>query len=369
MKILALTRYSGLGASSRLRMMQYLPSLRAAGASVRVQALLDDDYLRAKYAGGRTAWTRLAQAYFRRVTTLAWQARDVDLLWIEKELAPWLPLWLERALMRTPPVVLDFDDAIFHKYDLHRSAAVRRLYGRKIDRLMQRADLVVAGNDYLAQRARYAGAAHVEILPTVVDLQRYSVSVAVTDSTRPVRIGWIGSPSTVHYLDLLAEPLERLASRHAIELRCIGAAPRLQGIPVVPLTWREDTEVASIAACDIGIMPLTDSPWERGKCGYKLIQYMACGLPVVASPVGVNRQIVEEGVNGLLAADGRQWEEALERLVQDASLREQYGSAGRRAVEERYNLQVTARRLVLWLQQISGTQEYSGVVRHFPDSQ
>ena len=122
-----------------------------------------------------------------------------------------------------------------------------------------------------------------------------------------------------------------------------GSVPRstLPAVPTEHVPWTEAAEVAAIAEFDVGIMPLADEPWERGKCGYKLIQYMACGLPVVASPVGVNRQIVEHGVNGFLAETPTQWDEALRTLLADPALRQRMGQAGRQKVERQFSLQVT----------------------------
>jgi glycosyltransferase involved in cell wall biosynthesis len=222
---------------------------------------------------------------------------------------------------------------------------------------MRHASMVVAGNGYLAARARSAGAANVEVLPTVVDLERYTSPVRrVAEAAVPIVIGWIGSPATVGYLQVLAKPLARLATDRAIELRVIGAPATLPGVPVTQVPWSEATEVQAIGSCDIGIMPLTDSPWERGKCAYKLIQYMACGLPVVASPVGANRQIVEPGINGFLAAEPAQWETALKRLADDAALRLRFGQAGRALVEAQYSLQVAAPRLAQWIHKLAAQQ-------------
>lgn len=352
MRLDAFTRYGALGASSRVRLLQFAPALRAAGVDVQVQSLLDDDYLRRKYAGS-VSWTGVARAYLKRLrATLTWTARDP--IWVEKELWPWAPAWLERLVWRRRPVVLDYDDAIFHNYDLHRNALARHLFGHKIDALMRAAAMVVAGNEYLAQRARGAGARHVEILPTVVDLARYPpTDLPVCAAGGPVVIGWIGSPATVQYLRALAEPLARVASRCAIELRVIGARIDMPGVTVSHVPWSEADEVRAIAGCDIGIMPLPDSPWERGKCGYKLIQYMACSLPVVASPVGVNCSIVDPGQNGYLASDETQWEQSLVKLASDAELRRRFGATGRLAVEARYSLQVAAPRLAGWLQSLA----------------
>jgi glycosyltransferase involved in cell wall biosynthesis len=235
--------------------------------------------------------------------------------------------------------VADYDDAVFHRYDAHWSRLVRWLLGGKIDAVMRRADCVTAGNSYLARRALDAGATDVQLLPTVVDLDRYPSPPAMKTGAEVV-IGWIGSPATAHYLAPLREVLAALASRHRVRCVAIGARPdQVAGTPFESRPWAEDTEVDMLRELDIGIMPLPDAPWERGKCGYKLIQYMACSLPVIASPVGVNVEIVDGGVNGELAGTDQEWEQSLERLVGDATLRQRMGRAGRRRVEERYSLQ------------------------------
>lgn len=275
---------------------------------------------------------------------------ETRLLWIEKEALPWFPAWVERALLGKIPYVLDYDDALFHNYDLHPSRAVRAVLGHRIDALMRGARLVIAGNEYLAQRAQEAGARWVEIVPTVIDLDRYHVRGAVSNSEM-LRIVWVGSPSTVHYLRLVEESLAELGKRFRFRLRVVGAKISMSGVDIECLPWSEDSEVASIAECDIGIMPLKDSPWERGKCGYKLIQYMACGLPVVASPVGVNTQIVRDGENGFLADTPEAWERALGQLLQQTSSREAMGRAGRSRVEKEYCVQQVAPRLAMLLKQ------------------
>jgi glycosyltransferase involved in cell wall biosynthesis len=346
MKVLAFPRYDALGASSRVRLLQYLPRLAGGGVETRVKPLLGDVYLRRKYAG-RAPWAQILAAYATRLRDLLQKDSSVDALWIEKELWPWAPAWLERLFWGRVPVALDFDDAIFHNYDLHPNPVVRRLYGRKIDSLMRHASLVLAGNDYLAARARDAGATRVEVLPTVVDLDRYALATRPpADPSAPVVIGWIGSPATAAYLAQLAVPLAALAARRPIELRVIGANATIPGVRTVHVPWTEAGEVAALQACDIGVMPLADSPWERGKCGYKLIQYMACGLPVVASPVGANGVIVREGVDGFLASTAQQWEDALARLAADPALRTRLGLSGRARVETEYSLQANTSRLV-----------------------
>lgn len=348
-KILALTRYGALGASSRMRTYQYLPFLAKEGIEVEVKSFFDDETLSKKYLTGKYQLKDVLKNYYKRILTL-YDSKQFDLILIEKEALPWLPAFLELELLKDIPYILDYDDAWFHNYDMHRLKLVRRLLGSRLDKLMAKATLVIGGNRYLAERAKSANANWIEVLPTVIDLERYPQK---NPKTKPeiVTIVWIGSPSTVKYLETIKEPLQQLAKKIEYKLRVIGAEFNLPDVQVECLPWSEATEVENIANADIGIMPLLDSPWERGKCGYKLIQYMACSLPVIASPIGVNNEIVEDGINGYLANNALQWLEQLESLLLDANLRQQMGLKGREKVEQNYSLQVTAPKLAIWLKE------------------
>ena len=345
-KVLFLSRYARLGSSSRLRLYQYLPYLQNAGIDATLAPFFDDDYVLGIY-GGKVAKLPILKAYFDRLRFML-KAGRFDAVWVEKEMLPWIPAWLELGLFPAKlPLIVDYDDAVFHRYDQHRLSLVRGLLGRKIDRGMQRADLVVAGNEYLANRARNAGASRVEILPTVVDVGRYGVTSRIPGAQQLPVIGWIGSPLTAKYLNLIAPALHEIVSRRLGRVIAVGAnANRLDDLPVEILPWAEATEVNDIQGFDIGIMPLPDSPFERGKCGYKLIQYMACGKPVVASPVGVNSMIIRDGVDGFLASTHQEWISALTRLIADPKLRQQMGHAGRLRIENEFSLQRAAPRLV-----------------------
>lgn len=345
MKVLLLARYGSQGASSRMRFFQFLPMLATSGVECVVSPLFDDALLLRKYRHGGYSLMDLLSTYWLRVRALM-GVDQFDLVWIEKEALPWLPAWFERWLLRLVPYVLDYDDAIFHNYDLHPSAWVRRVYGRRIDRLIKGARFVVVGNRYLADRAIASQGRWVEVIPTVVDLARYPTKLTYSDATK-LRIVWIGSPSTVQYLLELAEPLSMLSKRQPFTLRVIGGgAITMPGVDVESFPWSANTEVAAIAECDVGIMPLRDTPWEQGKCAYKLIQYMACGLPTVASPIGANRDVVISDETGFFADTAYAWVEKMEWLLNDAGLRHRFGQAGRARVEAEYCLQETAPKLV-----------------------
>jgi glycosyltransferase involved in cell wall biosynthesis len=349
MKILLLTRYSRLGASSRLRCLDYLPLLREAGLDIDVAPFFDDAYLERLYAGTRTPLPKLLSYYRNRLQTLHTRHK-YDLMWLEKEALPWLPGWLETFLLRGPPLVIDFDDAWFHRYDSHKNPLVRWVLGKKFGRLVRQAHTIVAGNAYLANWARAQGATHIVQIPTVLDPGRYQL--AKPHQNKPVTIGWMGSPSSAKYLRAIASALAEVIATGKVRLELVGSGQIDLPFPHSVLPWHENTEAAYLQAFDIGIMPLTEDKWSRGKCAYKLLQYMAAGLPVVASPVEMNKQVVQHGVNGYLATSKEDWIEALERLCDGPALRQRLGMAGRQLVEAEYSLAGTAPKLIAVLREV-----------------
>lgn len=342
MRILALTRYERLGSSSRVRFYQYFPYLHAQGIEITSIPFFRDAYVQNLYAGRRANSISVLNAYIKRLIAL-FSSSKFDLLWIEKELFPWLPAWFEIFLHKLGfPYVVDYDDAVFHRYDMHKTGLVRGLLGRKIDQVMRHSALVIVGNEYLADKAKQAGASRVEYLPSVVDVNRYQLKQPQKVST--FRVGWIGSPLTAKYLSLVDDVVQELANESDIQMVLLGIGPNspFKGVPTEVLAWNEEIELILSQKMDVGIMPLIDEPFERGKCGYKLIQYMAGGIPVVASPIGVNRHIVEHQVNGYLAASKEDWLFALRSLRDNLEKRAAMGWAAHRKAEKLYNLQVTA---------------------------
>ena len=195
------------------------------------------------------------------------------------------------------------------------------------------------------------------VLPTVVDTAIYRPHKDPGQDDAPPVIGWIGSPSTWAYVRPILPLLEEVARTTGARVRVVGAgkiavSEMFEGLEIVE--WAQESEVAEVQAMDIGLMPLPDEPWARGKCGYKLIQYMACELPVIASPVGVNSEIVVPGETGILATGPDQWKAALEQLVGDKVMRQRMGMAGRQRAEDHYSLKVHAPRLVEILTSLVG---------------
>lgn len=351
-KVLLFSRYGPLGASSRVRFIQYLPYFRSQGVEVTVSPLLSDIYLRALY-NGNPRWREVVKGYFGRIFALL-AVRQFDVVIIEKELFPFMPSVAERFLrLIGVPYIVDYDDALFHRYDCHPNPWVRRLLGRKIDSVMRHSSTVIAGNDYLAERARRSGASKVEIIPTVVDAERYQPKKK--SSAEAAVVGWIGTPQTSRYLMPLLPIFESIQKEISVRFIAVGAREQdFSDTAVEVRPWSEETEVESIQQFDIGIMPLQDSLWELGKCGYKLVQYMACGVPVVASPVGVNCKIVEPEKNGLLADSLEDWDRALRSLLSiDVSVRDHMGESGRKRVEGWYSLDAQAPRLLSLIREAS----------------
>lgn len=333
MRILFLPRYGPQGASSRYRIWQYVPLFERAGHEVEVQSLLENGYLEELYRTGRRGWRWLARGYAKRLRD-GLRARHFDAVICEQELLPGWPsfaeLFFERGSRR---FFVDYDDAAYTRY------ARWPMFRQKIARVMAGAETVVVGNEHLAEYAQQF-ARRVCVIPTVVDLSRYP-NRKEAGSSDGVRVAWIGTPMTARLLKPLMPLMEKLQKEHAeLSFRFIGAGEGFlrNGLRAEVVSWSQREETKLLAECDIGIMPLPDDEFMRGKCGLKLIQYMASGLPVVASPVGVNREIVEEGKNGFLASTDDEWAERLDQLICDSKLRKSLGQAGREKVAAGYSL-------------------------------
>lgn len=341
LRILALTKYGDAAASTRQRFLLYRPALEKAGFELAVSPLLSNQHVRGLASGHRANPASVALSYARRLGVLITQAHDATVLWVHCELFPYLPGVFERLAFRPGrPVVFDYDDAIFHMYD---SLPLLR---SKLRPLIAGSAAVSAGNEYLADYARRLNG-NVHVVPTVVDTDCY-VPEQGRQSGAPV-IGWIGSPSTWPYVRQILPIVEELCRGGRARFLVIGAGKQAEAdrFPGMELReWTERSEVADVQSMDIGIMPLSDDRWARGKSGYKLVQYMACGLPVIASPVGVNTEMVGEGLNGFLASTADQWRHALYRLTEDSDLRSRMGMEGRKVAISDYSLAAHAPRIV-----------------------
>ena len=351
MRICTLSLYSPLAASTRQRFMQYGPYLARMGIDLEVVPLLEDSYVTKIGNARRRDLKYLIAAYARRVHMLLIR-RDFDLLWVHSELFPYLPYIFERlAFISNVPVIVDMDDAFFHRYDTHPNRIVRAVLDKKFESFLSRVAGCTAGNAYLNDyMSRYCD--NTIILPTVVNTDVYKPAPKPLDlSKRPV-IGWLGSPTTWQNVT----PIVPTIIRHDADFHVIGANGGATIAPgITSIAWTEAGEVDELQKMDIGIMPLIDLPFQRGKCGYKLIQYMACGIPVVASPVGVNSDIVAHGKNGFLASTDAEWDWAINTLLADQTMRKKMGEEGRLKVEHCYSLTMQQTRLAGFLSSVRST--------------
>lgn len=336
-KVLGLTLYGSRAASSRYRILQYTEGLRRAGIDIEFSPLLGNAYLDASYKGEKYSYSALFLDYFRRMTKLIGQKR-YDLAIVQAELFPFMPGLIDADIFRIP-YIYDFDDSFHLKYTLERFKGISFLLADKFVPVISRSSAVLAGNQYLADFAKGLNR-QVYVLPTVVDTNRYVAKARTSCGGGVFTVGWIGSPSTSVYLSQLHSPLSRLGLESPLRFIVVGGhCEPIPNVEVVVTPWSESTEIDLINTFDVGVMPLFDDEWARGKCAFKLIQYMGCGIPVVASPVGANVEVVDEA-SGFLARSSDEWADCLRRLRDNPHLRSSMGREGRARVERRYSLDV-----------------------------
>jgi glycosyltransferase involved in cell wall biosynthesis len=269
---------------------------------------------------------------------LWWSLRHADAVILQRRLLSCFHLRLLRRHARR--LIFDFDDAVFRRDSYAGKAGVSSVRLRRFMATIHAADRIVAGNEYLRKEAaRFVSARRLRVIPTCVDPRNYALAEH-RRQTDGVQLVWIGSSSTLQGLEAQQPLLDQIAAR-VPGLRCkviCDRFPRFATMPVLPCLWMEETEGQELADADIGISWLPDDRWSEGKCGLKILQYFAAGLPVVANPVGVQRHMIRHGENGFLATTPAEWRDALQRLATDAALRQRLGRAGRRLVEREYSV-------------------------------
>lgn len=282
------------------------------------------------------------------------QLGHADVAIVQRKL---LPAWRLRLIRRRVRwLIYDFDDAVYLRNSFHPRGHDSARRSRRFDEMLAHADVIVAGNDYLRKQAvEVAQTARVHVIPTCVDVRRYPVAEH-SSGKRLVELAWIGSDHAMQSLEQLTPVLDNLGKMcPGLQLKVIcGRSLTLNHLPVRFVSWREATEAEELAVADIGISWLPDDPWSRGKCGLKVLQYMAAGLPVVANPVGIQARLVRPGVTGFLAQTPGEWQEAISRLAADAELRRRMGRAARQMVAAEYDVRIGAARWLGMLDRLQG---------------
>jgi glycosyltransferase involved in cell wall biosynthesis len=331
----------------RFRLEQWEPILKQSGVEITWAPFETEELKQVLYRPGRAASkVRSVLANMSRRRDELASVKDYDLVYLFREAALLGPPWFERKIARSGvPMVFDFDDAVFVAYRSPSNGYLSYLkFPQKTGEICRLSAHVMAGNQYLAD---YAGRfnPNVTIVPTTIDTLKYRQ--VEKQETETLTIGWSGSHSTVQHLDTVRDVLQELARDERFKLRVIGATDyRLDSVEVEALSWRSETEVADLRPIDIGIMPLPDDQWSKGKCGLKALQYMALGIPTICSPVGVNTTIITDGVNGFIAGEKDEWVAKLKLLLHSPELRRKIGEAGRVTVEEEYSAATQAPRVL-----------------------
>jgi glycosyltransferase involved in cell wall biosynthesis len=300
--------------ASRYRVLQYVPYLKESQIESRV-ALFPDSFWQ---------WMKLFS-----------ELKDYHTVFVQKKrLWHWQLWYLRRKHIR---IIYDFDDAVMFKSPVDgggRSFKRQRTFAR----MVKYSDRVIAGNQYLKSQAMPYNR-NIIVIPTTIDTSRYTMK-NYSKSKENIMIGWIGSKSSLPFLKELTPAFDHLASQYkSMKLKIIcNDFFECNRMPVVKKTWALEDENSDLQDIDIGLAPLPDHEWTKGKCATKLLQYLAVGIPVVCSPVGVHTEIIKEGVNGLFAVSIEEWIEKISRLVNDKALRERMGLEGRKTADLLYSL-------------------------------
>ncbi len=330
--------------SQRFRIEQWLPVLQEQGIDVHFLPFADERLMQLLYQSGNRAAKAAAMvaALVRRVGDVVAAGR-YDAILLHRTACLVGPALLERLLKFSgKPIIFDFDDAIFH---LHTAEANRKVgwlkFPGKTATICRLSSHVVVGNAWLADYARQFNA-QVTIIPSTVEIERFQPSARYEHKDRVV-VGWTGSSTSQTYLEAFVPMLRQLIDRYPVELRIHSdRQPDLPGVPYVWRKWTAKTEAEEIGQFDIGLMPMPEVEWAKGKCAMKALLYMALGVPAVCSAIGANCEVIQHDENGLLVSTDEEWLTNIGRLVQDAGLRQRLGMAGRCTVEARYSKQYAA---------------------------
>ncbi len=352
-KILFICPYpTGQAPSQRFRFEQYIQHLEENGFGITVRPFFTQSaYATFQQSGRLLSKIRAITESFLRRITLLFEAQSYDLIFVHREAAPVGPPVIEwwLAKIAKKKVVYDFDDAIWltDKQNESPIAALFR-WRQKVSSICRWSHRVCCGNQYLADYARRFNS-QVVIIPTTIDTGAAGMQHTPSrDNNGKITIGWTGSRTTLKYLEAIVEVLQSI-EKTCDDVETVVIADRNPELPLKRfrfIPWSPTTEIADVAQLHIGVMPLPDDEWAKGKCGFKALQYMALAIPALVSPVGVNTEIVTHGREGYWCRNDAEWEENLRRLIADPHLREEMGSAGRQVVIDRYSTSANSSRFL-----------------------
>lgn len=330
-------RYGSLGASSRLRFYQYVPYLEDEGICTQVYNFFDDDYLRELYSGKSRRISGVAGSYFSRLKDMCHTGDGVPAL-IEYELLPHLPYFMEKWFLKKRPYILNFDDAV----DLHYEKVP--FLRKKYPQLIANAAGIIVANDNLLERFRKYNE-NILKLPTVPPVEIHPVS----RKPEKLTLVWTGTPVTYQFLYERRQALRLASEKNGFELLVVASEnlPRMEGVNCRYINWSQEAEIDALSKAHAGLMPLPDTPFARGKSAYKLICFLRAGIPGIASPVGENCRVIENGVNGILALSDEEWEQAIASL-ENTAFRQKL-MQGAEASAEKFHLPECAGKLAAFL--------------------
>ncbi|HKY41588.1 MAG TPA: glycosyltransferase family 4 protein [Pyrinomonadaceae bacterium] len=351
MRVFGLASYPVEAAATRFRMIQFIEPLAEQGIELSVHPFLSSRLYGSLYK--RSQWPRtsvgLALAAIRRLQE-SWRASKADVLFVQREammFGPPIVEWLSINLRRCP-MVLDLDDATYVSYKsptYGRFGSMLKWFSKTND-LIRWSRLVICGNGEIAAYVTNKGRPAV-VIPTVVDTSQFRPVVKASPGAAPL-IGWIGTHSTFPYVKTIFPVLERLARKYRFRLRLVGTGEdnvAIPGVEIENLRWKLDREIADFQSLDIGIYPIVEDDWSVGKSCFKAVQYMAVGVPFVASPVGACQNIADSEQTHFLARTENDWYAHLSRLLSDEGLRRRMGEAGRSYAEKHYSVEVQVPKL------------------------
>lgn len=347
-RVLALTRYTRKASSSRLRLCLFIDELERSGFDIDISNFFDDAYLAAIYQRRRPGIVNVTLAFLRRLRAIFSLSR-YDLVWVEKEMLPFCPAWIERRLMpRAARFIYDFDDDWDQRYKDLKNPVARYVLGGKIERLVADIDAVTLPNNQMAARYRRFSPKRFQVVSGSIDLSAYPSPDETRPDRRegPLQVGWIGTPLNADkHLRPVTELLNNLSRAGEIQVCLIGAGMSAPELIATRVDWREDTEIDEIGKFDVGIMPLEIGVFEQGKSGFKLIQYMACAKAVIASPTEFNVGLIHQSGAGLIAGSPEDWIAALTRMRWDPDTLRAFGRAGQAFVHRHYDHRIRAREI------------------------